>query len=786
MTPLDETREFETISNPFITGAPVRGGSKVFFGREDQFTYVRQRLIAEKEGIVLLFAGERRSGKTSILFQILAGKLGEEFLPIFVDMQLLASVEGDREFFARLAHLTIAAAKDGRLVPDYYDFSQGNPVITFDRLLIDIREIAPERRLIFLVDEAEKLREKVAKKELSSAVLMSIASSLENRQVSFCLTGSPGLRDSEVEGWKHLLGKADYREVTFLSPDDTLRLIQQPVEGHMTYAEGVAEAIYKLTAGHPFYTQVICTNVVDYLNQAKRNTLAMEDLDEVIRIIIANPPPQLVYAWDELNPQEQIALSLVSEESTGPQTAVTPEVLLETIEKNDYPLQHLKADGLHMVMETLYNRTVLGRTREGAFYFRVDLFRQWICQARSIWGLMEEQAPPKSRRSLWLGVAAGVFILAAVVGLWRGRAAEEEQAQVQQAARSAGPVTGDIWVDKYPEGAEVLIDGQVQRRTTPTLTDPLEPGTHVVEVRHPKYRALVETVKVEPGLRDTIRATLHRLKGRLTVTVQQVGARVRVQGEEKDTSGVTPLADLVLPTGKYTVEVSAEGYLPWSKSAEIAEGDADSLHANLTADVGNIYLISDPSGAQIFLGEKDQGRQTPFFLAGLPVGQHRLRLALKEHQPRDTVLNVGLGRTDTVSLKLVLEPALVELNSYPPGAAIYLDGEDTRQRTPSVLTIEPGRHQIRAEREGYEPYSREEEEFLPGRRYPYSIELKQYFGVVRIVRPRSGTILIDETVPVKVPPADIPLPVGSHTLRYTTQDTTIQVSKDDTIKISLE
>jgi len=42
-----------------------------------------------------VFCGERRSGKTSILFQILNGCLGERFLPVLVDMQILAGIRDD-------------------------------------------------------------------------------------------------------------------------------------------------------------------------------------------------------------------------------------------------------------------------------------------------------------------------------------------------------------------------------------------------------------------------------------------------------------------------------------------------------------------------------------------------------------------------------------------------------------------------------------------------------------------------------------------------------------------
>jgi len=49
--------------NPFITGNPVPVEGGLFFGREDNFVRVEQKLLSESEGIVLLFVGERRSGR---------------------------------------------------------------------------------------------------------------------------------------------------------------------------------------------------------------------------------------------------------------------------------------------------------------------------------------------------------------------------------------------------------------------------------------------------------------------------------------------------------------------------------------------------------------------------------------------------------------------------------------------------------------------------------------------------------------------------------------------------
>ena len=185
--------EFQRIDNPYIIGNPLRGGQP-FFGREDNFAYAKQRLRTEREGIVLVFVGGRRSGKTSIMFQIVDGQLGPDFLPVFIDMQALSGIEGDNEFLSRVARTIIESIDDERLVADYYDFGQGAPIPTFDQLLGDVNKVFPDRRLLLLVDEAELLRDRVARGEISSNVLTFMASALESRRVSYLFTGSPGWR----------------------------------------------------------------------------------------------------------------------------------------------------------------------------------------------------------------------------------------------------------------------------------------------------------------------------------------------------------------------------------------------------------------------------------------------------------------------------------------------------------------------------------------------------------------------------------------------------------------
>src|SRR5262249_37711468 len=83
--------------NPYIVGNPIRT-ENMFYGREDDFRYVRTKLECVSQGVVIVFCGERRVGKSSILYQVLNGRLGERFIPVFVDMQEMV-VASDSEFF---------------------------------------------------------------------------------------------------------------------------------------------------------------------------------------------------------------------------------------------------------------------------------------------------------------------------------------------------------------------------------------------------------------------------------------------------------------------------------------------------------------------------------------------------------------------------------------------------------------------------------------------------------------------------------------------------------------
>jgi ligand-binding sensor domain-containing protein len=412
--------------NPYIVGNPIRTET-MFYGREDDFRYVRTKLDSANQGVVIVFCGERRVGKSSILYQVLNGRLGARFVPVFVDMQEMV-IASDAEFFARtsrlIAEAVATADRDGAAIaalsathglssqrrraeaaPDLRatvprsagpksvpvpSFGGSNPYPVFLDFLDDVLRILGDRTLLILVDEYELMESKVDDGKLSQELFTFLAGLMDNKErLALIFTGSRRLEERDKKYWRELLRRSLFRKVGFLSEKDTVRLVVEPVTGQVVYGKGVAELIYRLTAGQAFYTQVICQNTVDYLNETRRNWVVVADLKHIIDDILDNPLPQMIYAWDGLSDDEKIALSLLAESLPDGSLFATAAQLRGSVDLNDYPV-HLSENTIRLTLEEMFRREMLDKDAIDGFKLKMDLFRLWVRRSHSIWQVVNE------------------------------------------------------------------------------------------------------------------------------------------------------------------------------------------------------------------------------------------------------------------------------------------------------------------------------------------------------------------------------------------------------------
>ena len=409
-----ELRNYVPIEpNPYIVGNPIRT-EQMFYGREDDFRYVRTKLEGVSQGVVIVFCGDRRVGKSSILYQVLNGRLGDRFIPVFVDMQEMV-IASDSEFFARdispdsrsrraggrgkeqpgrarsyapgASGVAAGAARAELSLPQ---FDGRNPYPIFLDFLDEVMAAIGDRTLLILMDEYELMEGKVDEGKLSPELFTFLAGLMDNKErLALIFTGSRRLEERDKKYWRELLRRSLFRKVGFLSEKDAHRLITEPVEGRVVYGRGVIDAVCRLTAGQPFYTQVICQNLVDYMNEHEQNWVTVAELGDVIADVVDNPLPQMIYTWDVLSDDEKLSLSLLADVLPDGNAYATAGELRASVKSNDYPV-HLSENSIRLTLEDMFRRELLDKDSSDGFRFKIDLLRLWIRRSHSIWQVVKE------------------------------------------------------------------------------------------------------------------------------------------------------------------------------------------------------------------------------------------------------------------------------------------------------------------------------------------------------------------------------------------------------------
>jgi hypothetical protein len=696
--------------NPYIVGNPIKSRD-MFFGREDDFHFVQQKIGEGRSNQIVVLCGERRSGKTSILFQILGGRLGDAFLPVLIDMQMLAGVSGDREFFRAILRAGCTApALAGLTLEEVEAAADGGPVDLMRAFLAEVERRAPGRIALFLLDEYELIEAKIRDASLGESTIHAFSGILESpHRVSFVFTGSTNLEDRKVDVWKSLLGKSIYRKISYLSRRDTLRLITEPLKDSVAWPAEVAESVCRLTGGQPFYTQVICQNMIDLLVEEDRTDPAAGDLDRVVRGIVDNPLPQMIYSWNSVGEEEQVVLSSLAgrlDDAGG--WAGTADVL-QFLGGNRILLPFPR-ERVNVLLEIGYHSEFLEKRDDGSYHFKMDLFRRWIRREHSIWKVARE-ARLRFRSRVRPGAVAGIAA-AGLIGLlaaawflpwppalvaFRGRLASllgppPEGVPSTEAASSTAAGTESLRTEfranrgpfrlAIDGGPTLTSEGQADPRRI--VVDALARGRHRYVATPLSGFAVTADVEVTSDgqvVGIVFAAVAAAAPMGRTAEALPGGTAEAQAGAAEETSATATAAE----------EISASA----TAAGEASEAAASVEPAAEAPKPGMLVITTQPPGAEVTLDGAATGRKAPF-VQSLAAGDHTVTVTLPGW--KTSSLRLRLDEGGTFERVVVLEEAWAELTfDVRPRATILLDGKELLetpytkpvrvQAGPHVLTI---------------------------------------------------------------------------------------------------
>ncbi|MBN2442936.1 MAG: PEGA domain-containing protein [Spirochaetales bacterium] len=652
--------------NPYIVGNPIKT-KEMFFGREDDFHYVIKKLGTGRSNQILIFCGDRRSGKTSILFQILLGRLGPGFLPILIDMQILAGIRNDRDFYMSI----IDAACTQLNLPDITleSFQDKNTETTieglFQSFLFKIEKKFPDKILLFLLDEYELLETKIKDESLSENIIHFLAGILESPlKISFIFTGSTNLENRKVGYWKTLLGKSIYRKISYLSPNDTGRLITEPLKKYIHYPEEIVASIYRLSGGQPFYTQVMCQNIVDLLIEEERNAPTKGDLKAISKDIVNNPLPQMIYSWNNLKDYVRLVLSALSGVLLSPQGWAGTQEVFKYLRKNKIQLPFKKGQ-INILLEEAYHQEILRKNDQGLYSFRMDIFRQWIKKEHSIWKVVKEIGIElkKPFNLLLVALLSGISIIAVII----------------------------IWSLILSGSNGFKVDGQDNTRDS-GVTDIREPeqikNIEIIANNGP-FRVIIDSTTsfTSEGLPDEKKIILPSL-----TRSEHSFEFVCIQTAERKTETI-----------EITGDTKSIGVVFSEKSAEQTKKPGPGA-TSTAAVTGSIFISSDPAKARILLDGEETGKTTPAYLKDLKLGEYTLEIILEGY--RSEIVTITLDSEETPEKEIILTKAIGFLIlKIRPTALVYFNNitklikdDDTTYpiETPRVkaLNVQTGSHTL--------------------------------------------------------------------------------------------
>ncbi|MGB0385964.1 MAG: CARDB domain-containing protein [Ardenticatenaceae bacterium] len=391
----ESTEAFQPIPNPYIVGPPVKS-AKIFHGREDIFRFIADNLSGAVQDRTFVLHGQRRTGKTSILYQLAGGRLGANFVPVLIDMQeLVLDFNTTGDFLNEVAYQLARAARKADIpidAPPLERFASA-PTRAFSRFLDALEDMLGERHVLVMFDEFELIDSKIAEDKLDPNLLGYFRSLMQHRErLVFLFIGTHRLEEMSHDYWSILFNIALYRRVSFLKEAEAVRLIRQPVAGKLDVDELAVEKIMRLTSGHPYFIQLICWSLVNYCNAQQRNYATINDVNATVQEILMSGQAHFAYIWQQAPPSQRLALAGVAHTlQPGKMWARPVEILATLAASGDTQTER---STLTKSLDHLAQQQVLECATEGVlrYRFQIEVLRLWVKQSKSVALLLERKS----------------------------------------------------------------------------------------------------------------------------------------------------------------------------------------------------------------------------------------------------------------------------------------------------------------------------------------------------------------------------------------------------------
>lgn len=398
--------QFEEIENPYAAYAEsdIVQNKEMFYGRNELISNTARTIRdSHSQNKCLVIFGQKRSGKSSILYHLKL-ELQQDKNLLILDIGNIGSILDEKSSTPFLYQILLTIIRKLQYAiedkveegyglisinpPTDYDFYGHPSPLTlfkdiFERFKRATNKIDGWRyiRVVLLIDEFSYIYSQIVSNRISGEFMKNWKALLQENFFSAVLVGQDVMPKFKQK-FPNEFGIIQDERVSYLKNEDAIKLIDEPIrigdkQGRSRYVEKAIERIVDLTAGNPFYIQIICNRLVEYMNRKQAKLVTKSDVEQVKSELIQGVNALSIDKFDNLISSGDTSADAISDEDARKVLASIAENS-RTGACSRHTIACETQTPIDEILRDLENREVIRQEQENYYRIRVELFKEWL------------------------------------------------------------------------------------------------------------------------------------------------------------------------------------------------------------------------------------------------------------------------------------------------------------------------------------------------------------------------------------------------------------------------
>ncbi len=389
--------EFDEITNPFAATAdsgPVQD-EKMFYGRSEFIDNIKNSILESSSKCVIIY-GQKRSGKSSVLFHLKKqlNQSANAFCISFSLGEIVEDLSAQTFYYKVLSEIEDSLesiSNDGNSIPKFTAPTLSElkeaPSLIFNDYMKKFRKECSatigweNKNLVLLIDEFTYIYTAIQKDLLSDQFMKTWKSFVEKSFFTSILIGQDIMPKFKM-AYQNEFGIAEDKRLSYLSKEDAIKLIEEPIwdkkRNRSRYLGKAMDLILDYTSSNPYYIQIFCARLVEYMNSQKAISVTEADVYDVAQTFIRGE--------QSLSPDKFDNLITAGDADIE---AFNPQDILETLKEIAFASKNLDScsresiklrdkEMEEQILLDLKTREVISCPQPGFFKIKVRLFKEWL------------------------------------------------------------------------------------------------------------------------------------------------------------------------------------------------------------------------------------------------------------------------------------------------------------------------------------------------------------------------------------------------------------------------